>query len=104
MTPLSTCQHTQKLVCCLFVSFFLNLFLNKENKFELLPGSHGLFANTQFSFSHTKKQTSSLSVIQWAVGDVRVCQHSQDQMIAQQEEATGKPMILTVTSKCVSTC
>lgn len=55
MTPLSTCQHTQKLVC-LFVCFFLFKFISKqENKFELLPGSHGLFANTQFSFFHTRR-------------------------------------------------
>lgn len=43
---------------------------------------------------HTKKQTPSLSKDKWGrIGDVCVCQHKQDQMIAQQEEATGKPMI-----------
>lgn len=47
-----------------------------------------------FSSSHKKQQTLSLSSDKrGTIGDLHVCQHKQDQMIAQQEEATGNPMI-----------
>lgn len=69
---------------------YLLFIFKQENEFELSPGPLHLV----FLSSYRKKQTLSLSNEKWGrIGDVHVCQHKQDQMIAQQEEAMGNPMI-----------
>lgn len=75
--------------------FNVPLFLSKKMSLSISlvlfvdAGLHSVFLS-----SHTMKQTLSLSNDKWGrIGDVHVCQHKQDQMIAQQEETTGNPMI-----------